>query len=125
MPTRHTQREEHIHRQRRGLGQNLGAQGELLKGSLIERLTVCQRPGCRCLKGEKHGPYLYVSFFDGQKSRQVYVPQRMQAQVRRWVRNYHRLSETVAKLSGLSVELIRLRQAQSADKATPRRQVKR
>jgi hypothetical protein len=125
MPTRSTQREECIHRQRRGLSHGLGADGELLKGSLLERLTVCQRPGCRCLKGEKHGPYLYVSVFDGRQSRQVYVPQRMQAQVRRWVKNYQRLSETVTKLSGLSVELIRLGHAQSTGQSTPRRQVKR
>jgi len=100
------------------LSQGLGAGGEILKGSLIERATVCQRPGCRCLKGKKHGPYLYASFFDGKQSRQVYVPQTMQAQVRRWVQNYQRLSQTVAKLSVLSVELIRLRQLKRAGQSS-------
>jgi len=125
MSASRTHREEHIHRQRRGLVKGMGAAGEILKCSLIQRLTVCQRPGCRCMKGQKHGPYLYVSFFDGKQSRQVYVPQPMQAQVRRWVQNYQKLSQTVARLSGLSVELIRLRQLQSAGQSTRRAQVKR
>ena len=120
-----TKREERIQRQRRGLSKGMGAGGELLKCSLIERVTVCQRPGCRCMKGKKHGPYLYASIFDGKQSRQVYVPQPMQAQVRRWVQNYQRLSEMVARLSGLSVELIRLRQPKNAGKSAPRAQVKR
>jgi hypothetical protein len=120
-----TRREKHIERQRRGLSKGLGAGGEILKGSLIERVTVCQRPGCRCLKGQKHGPYLYASFFDGKQSRQVYVPQTMQAQVRRWVQNYQKLSKTVAKLSGLSVQLIRLRQPKSAGQPTTPAPLKR
>jgi hypothetical protein len=110
MPKTSTKREEQVHRQRKELIKGFGSAGEILKCSLIERYTVCGRPGCRCMGGEKHGPYLYVSYFDGKQSRQVYVPQLMQAQVRGWVRNYQRLSGTVGKLSDLSVELIRLRQ---------------
>ena len=110
MPRVHITREEQLHQQRRELVKGLGAGGQILKGSLVERVTVCGRPGCRCMKGEKHGPYLYVSVFDGKRSRQVYVPQAMHAEVRGWLQNYQRLSETVGKLSGLNVELIRLRQ---------------
>jgi hypothetical protein len=84
--------------------------GEILKGSLIQRFTVCGRPGCRCLQGEKHGPYLYASIFDGKQSRQVYVPQTMEAEVRRWSKNYQRLSEIISELSALSVQQIRLQQ---------------
>lgn len=103
-----------IQQQRRACAKGMGAAGQILKGSLIERLTVCCRPGCRCLKGHKHGPYLYVSVFDGKQSRQFYVPQPMQAQVRRWVQNYRRLSASVERLSQLSLQLIRLRQRKHA-----------
>jgi len=102
-------REVQIRKRRRDLVKGLGAGGEILKCSLIERFTVCSRHGCRCMRGEKHGPYLYVSYFDGKQSRQVYVPQLMEEQVRAWVHNSQRLSEAVAKLSDLSVQLIRLR----------------
>ena len=111
MPASSPQREAQLRQQRRRIAKGLGAEGEILRGSLIERFTVCSRPGCRCLeKGEKHGPYLYVSIFDGKQSRQVYVPRSMHAQVRRWVHNAQRLSEAVGTLSALSVEMIRQRQ---------------
>jgi hypothetical protein len=108
MPTSRSKPEEQIHRKRKELVKKMPPGGEILKGSLIERFTVCGRPGCRCLHGEKHGPYLYVSIFDGKRSRQVYVPQSLEAQVRRWAQNYQRLSEIIAKLCALSVESIRL-----------------
>jgi len=115
MPTSSAKRRETIRRQRRELARGLGAKGELLKGSLIERFTVCTRPGCRCAKGHKHGPYLYASFFDGKQSRQVYVPKSMEGEVRRWVRNYQTLTQKVTKLSELSVELIRMAHRKTPD----------
>lgn len=33
----------------------------LIKGSLVEQYKVCGKKGCRCRKGEKHGPYYYLS----------------------------------------------------------------
>jgi hypothetical protein len=110
-----------IRQQRRQIAKGLGAGGEILKGSLIERFTVCGRPGCRCLEGKKHGPYLYVSVFDGKQSRQVYVPRSLHVQVRRWVRNAQRLSDAVGALSALSAELIRRRQPQVKGTAGYRR----
>lgn len=95
----------------------------MLKASLIERFTVCGRPGCRCQQGQKHGPYLYASLFDGKQSRQIYVPQAMEAEVRQWAKNYHRLSTIVVQLSALSVESIRLQQPGKATKKE--RQAKR
>ena len=125
MPKVRIQREEKLHQQRRELVKGLGAGGQILKGSLVERGTVCGRPGCRCLKGEKHGPYLYVSVFDGKQSRQVYVPQAMHAQVRGWLQNYQQLSETVGKLSGLNVELIRLGQPTRGSRSARHRRATR
>ena len=65
MPTTRSAQETQIQRKRRQLLKEMPPEGEILKASLIERFTVCGRPGCRCLQGEKHGPYLYASVFDG------------------------------------------------------------
>jgi len=110
MPTTRSQQEAQIRRKRRELVKQMPPGGEILKGSLIERFTVCGRPGCRCQQGEKHGPYLYASVFDGKQSRQVYIPQSLEAEVRRWAGNYRRLSKIIAELCALSVKSIRLQQ---------------
>ena len=100
--------ETRIEQQHQQLSRELVACGPIIRGSLIERFTVCGRPGCRCLKGKKHGPYLYLSVFDGKRSRLVYVPQDREPEVRAWVQNYQKLSEILAKLSDLSVQRIHL-----------------
>lgn len=33
----------------------------LIRGSLIERRSECGKAGCRCHRGEPHGPYHYLS----------------------------------------------------------------
>ena len=123
MPTSRRSSEAQIQRKRKELVRQMPPGGEILKASLIERLTVCGRSGCRCQQGQKHGPYLYASIFDGKQSRQVYVPQSMEAEVRQWAGNYHRLSTIIAELSALSVESIRLQQHGKATKKE--RQAKR
>lgn len=123
MPAKRSKQEERIRRERRELVKRMPQEGDILKGSLIERFTVCGRSGCRCQHGEKHGPYLYVSFFDGKQSRQVYVPQSLEKDIRRWAKNYQRLAGIVAALSALSVKSIRLQQPGETDRRE--RQVKR
>jgi len=110
MPTGRSQQEAQIRRKRKELVKQMPPGGEILKGSLLERFTVCGRPGCRCLQGEKHGPYLYASVFDGKQSRQVYVPQSLEAEVRRWAQNYQRLAKIITNLCTLSMKSIRLQQ---------------
>ena len=74
MPKTRSTSEAQIRRKRRELVQQMPPGGEMLKASLIERFTVCGRPGCRCQQGQKHGPYLYASLFDGKQSRQFTSP---------------------------------------------------
>jgi hypothetical protein len=124
MPGASPKREKQVRQQRRNIASNMGAEGDILKASLIERFTVCRRAGCHCMKGKKHGPYLYASVFDGKQSRQVYVPQSMHSEVRKWVQNAQDVSETVSKLSNLSVNLIRLRQSGASGMSVDHRPAK-
>ena len=109
MTTKNRDDEEKLRRQKTKLAVNVGAQGNLLKGSLIERFTVCTRPGCRCARGYKHGPYLYVSVFDGKRSRQVYVPKSMVKEVRSWVKNYGSTKKLIDNISAINIALIKLK----------------
>ena len=103
-----TEDEKKLRVQRAELAAKTGAGGNLLKGSLLERFTVCTKSGCRCARGHKHGPYLYVSIFDGKRSRQVYVPKGMQQEVKSWVKNYENTKRLIDKISACSIDLIKL-----------------
>jgi hypothetical protein len=96
---------------REKLVEELRGLGPVLRASLIERFTQCGRAGCKCMRGEKHGPsyYLAVSYAKG-KTRQVYVPKDLQPLAERWVRNYHQAVKVLEEISSINLELIRLRE---------------
>jgi hypothetical protein len=96
-----------MRRARAALIRRLGRRGELMKGSLVMRSTRCSRPGCACARGEKHGPYLYVSVFREGRTRSVYVPQHLEGEVRRWVENARALEKDLAEISWLNAQLLR------------------
>lgn len=93
---------------RRTLVAQLAALGPVLRASLLERYTQCGKPGCKCMRGEKHGPayYLTVSYAQG-KTRQVYVPKDLQPLAARWVQNYHQAITVLEEISTINLELIR------------------
>lgn len=97
---------------RRKLVQQLCGLGPVLRASLIERFTQCGKPGCKCMQGEKHGPsyYLTVSYAKG-RTRQIYVPKDLQPLAEQWVHNYHQALTVLEEISGINLELIRLKEA--------------
>ncbi len=100
-----------MRRARAALVRRLGRRGELMKGSLVTRWTRCSRPGCACARGEKHGPYLYVSVFREGRTRSVYVPQHLEGEVRRWVENARALERDLAEISWLNARLLRVKES--------------
>ena len=96
---------------RRKLVQQLCRLGPVLRASLIRRFTQCGKPGCKCMRGQKHGPsyYLTVSYAKG-KTRQVYVPKDLQPLAEAWVRNYHQAMTVLEEISSINLELIRLKE---------------
>ncbi len=105
--------EGEIRRRISRLARRLGREGALMRGSLARLYVRCGREDCRCAQGRKHGPYLYVSIFEGRRSKSVYVPQRLEAQVRRWVQNGQAVQRDMLEITRLNAEL--LRRAREAD----------
>jgi hypothetical protein len=44
------------------LAVDLPRAAQFLAGSLVEQRRRCGKEGCRCTRGELHGPYVYLSF---------------------------------------------------------------
>lgn len=48
--------------------------GPMLEGSFTKRYTRCKKPGCKCERGERHGPYFSISKKDeAGKTRLEYI----------------------------------------------------
>ena len=53
----------------------------LLFGSLSSTFRTCGKPDCVCHKGERHGPYLHVSYRMDGRTRSYYVPAELHERV--------------------------------------------
>jgi hypothetical protein len=81
------------------------AQG-LLPGAVVEQHRNCGRQGCRCTRGEPHGPYVYLQV----AGRLMYVPSGLAQLVRSRVEISHRLREALAEISAINMELLSRRE---------------
>jgi hypothetical protein len=70
--------------------------GPFLEG----HLSAFQRPGCA-------QPGWHLTFKAQGKTRTVYVPMALVAEVKQWTRNYRRLKQLIRKVTGHSLALIR------------------
>jgi hypothetical protein len=77
-----------------------------LAGSLVEQRRRCGKEGCRCARGELHGPYAYLSV----AGRMVYVPAVLADAVRAHLEIARRLQETLEEISAVNLELLSRRE---------------
>jgi hypothetical protein len=97
-----------LQRRREGLTKLVPPLGEVLRGTLMERYLTCGNPGCKCARGQRHGPIWYLSVTLDQSHRAgCTVPGDQVEQVRRWIQNYHRVKENLEKISAINRELMR------------------
>ena len=67
---------------RRRLAAGLSETERTLRGVLLSEGRRCSSEGCRCRRGELHGPYSYLAVYADGRSRTIYVPAAAQAVVR-------------------------------------------
>lgn len=97
-------------RRRRLMGQ-LPDVGEVLRGALASQGRRCGKPGCRCARGELHGPYTYLSVAGpGGRSRMVYVPAQLAEVVARRVAASERVEAVLGEISAINLELLARRE---------------
>jgi len=78
----------------------------LLPGTLVEQHRTCGRQGCRCARGEGHGPYVYLQV----AGRLMYVPSGLAQVVGSRVEVSQRFREALEEISQINVELLSRRE---------------
>jgi hypothetical protein len=79
---------------------------EMLLGSLQSQRRRCGREGCRCTRGELHGPYTYLSVRVGGRTRLLYVPAELAQEAERRVSLSQRIQAGLAEISAINLELL-------------------
>jgi len=92
---------------RRRLTAGLSDPERTLRGVLLQKGRTCSSEGCRCRRGELHGPYSYLAIYTDGRSRTVYVPAVVEAATRQHVELTQRNEELLAEISQVNLELLR------------------
>ena len=94
---------------RRRLAAGLSAPERTLRGVLLSEGRRCSSEGCRCRRGELHGPYSYLAVYADGRSRTIYVPAVEQAACEAHVEVTQRNETLLAEISQINLELLRRR----------------
>lgn len=106
--------QDQILRARNRLLGRLPVSGEILRGSLLERL-VRHSSGCpKCARGEGHQVFVLTVSYPGGRTRQFSVRRERVAEVRRCLNNYQKLKGGLEAICELNHELLRAPAAASA-----------
>ncbi len=92
---------------RRSLARSLPDVEGLISGSVIEQGRKCGKEGCRCARGELHGPYTYVVLpRAGGRARSVYVPAAAAEAVRHAAAVSVLVRQALEEISAINIELL-------------------
>jgi Family of unknown function (DUF6788) len=96
---------------------------QILRASLVARYTQCGKPGCKCMRGEKHGPSYCVSVtMAAGKTKQLYVRKEDLNIVKQWIDNYDKLWQGLMEISEVNFELLRTQYPDRRPKPQPRQE---
>lgn len=96
-----------LRERRRRIARQIPDLEAVIAGSLQEQRRRCGKEGCRCARGELHGPYLYLSLRVGRRTRMFYVPAELAEQVRGAVGTSAAIHSALAEISAINLELLR------------------
>jgi Family of unknown function (DUF6788) len=72
---------------------------KMLFGTLSETFRTCGKPECVCHKGQRHGPYLHVSYRESGRTRGYYVPAAREQQVREGIAAWQRFQQLALQMA--------------------------
>jgi hypothetical protein len=96
-----------LRRERSSLLEELGKLPHMLHGSWVERFSTCSRKGCRCHKGERHGPRHYLVVREKGRQRQKYIPNAQVTTARAGLAEYHRVLQIVDRITQINLALMK------------------
>lgn len=91
---------------RAALVSRLPQAGAFLPGTLVEQRRRCGKEGCRCTRGELHGPYTYLQV----AGRLIYVPAALADTVTHHLQESGLLRELLEEISAINLELLARRE---------------
>jgi len=98
---------ETILRKRAKLAASLPLTPEIVRGSLLHRV-IRHRIGCAtCAQGKGHPVWVLTVSYPGGGTRQYSLRPEQKPLVEQWLRNYHKLKDSLERICETNLELLR------------------
>ena len=98
-----------LKRQRRKIIKQMPPFERILRTTISKYYLTCGYKKCRCHKGEKHGPFIYLSLTEKGKTKMYFTPEEIVQKVKEGVKNYHKLWENIYRLCQINREILWLK----------------
>lgn len=82
------------------------SRGVLVRGSLVPMYKACNKGGCKCTRGELHGPFWYLSWSEAGRTRMYFVKAAGQGRVRAAATRYRRWRQGRVQLVKLQQRIL-------------------
>ena len=81
-----------------------------MEGTIVTTTRICGKKNCACHKGGSKHPVMYVTWKENGKTVSLYVPKKLEDEVRGWGSNYRKLKKLIRKISNIQKDIVRLRE---------------
>jgi len=87
---------------------NIFSRKLLIRGYLYEKYKACNKLGCKCTKGQKHGPFLYLSNKIEGKTKMIFIKRNLKEKVTELAKNYQKWRKSRAKIAKYNADILSL-----------------
>jgi len=103
-------RKKELEKRREELVGRMSELSPWIQGSVVVVKRVCGQKGCACHRGGNKHPAMYLTGKAEGKTVALYVPRKMEAEVRVWAGNYKKLKELIREVSEIQAQILKLRE---------------
>jgi len=101
-----------LRQRKRTLLRSLQVKPDFLRGSFVERYGTCGKLNCACRRGQKHGPFYYLTqcLAVGHVQKFLLKDGKRREQAKEGTAHYKQFCELLEELSQVNAELLRRNQ---------------
>ena len=81
---------------------------KMLYGSVVKKYKACGKAGCKCTRGELHGPFYYLSFKKDKKTKMIFIRRHLWEMAIKLNNNYRSWRKSRADISKINRKILTL-----------------
>jgi hypothetical protein len=81
---------------------------KMLKGSVVKKYKACGKEGCKCTKGDLHGPFYYLTYKEEGKTKMIFLRRNIWESAIKLNDNYRTFRSKRAQISKINSQILKL-----------------